>query len=70
MKDVVLNGEVVFAYGDSMHSDVQNKRDVDLGDVYLLSMFNKKDSANNNVSRNTVTVEMAGKQVRKRSMDS
>lgn len=54
---------VALAYEGSMQQDGQKKREVFLGDVNPLVRSSEKDSAEDNVSRNTLAV------VRKRDED-
>lgn len=51
-----MKDALVLAYGNSMQFYVQDEREVLLGDVDPLYVLSKKECADNNVSRNNVTV--------------
>lgn len=48
-----------FVYGDSLQRDVQNKREVLIGDIHSSYLSDEKENADDNVSKNMVTVDMA-----------
>lgn len=57
---VELKDAVAVVYGDSMVSEVQDKRLGHLDDVDRLYIPDENESDEDNVSRNTVVVEMTG----------
>lgn len=56
--NVDLKDAASFAYFELMYRDVQNQREVLLGDAYPFYMSDESESDDDNESRNTTTVEM------------
>lgn len=59
--DVDVRDAASFTYGDSMQRGVQNDRGVLFGDSCFLYLSGEKDDADDNMSWDTVTVEMMQK---------
>lgn len=58
LKDVSLKDAVAIAYGDSIECDVQSKPEVLLCIVDPVCRSDGRESAHDNASRSTITVEM------------
>lgn len=61
-KEVVLKDVVAFAYQNFVHSEVQYRRDALMADVDAPCMSDEKRVSEDNVSGNSVTLEMTGEE--------